>query len=264
MPAPIPVSGGIEGVEFSLLVVLCEAPGVTEGDSWDCGIPSLGERVPGLRFGNDDCRRPTPGNRLRDQRFFDYQFQGGSLVNASLRLPHGTGVPVGPGTGFHYVVLISHMVYPSDSGSRSEGASNHTTPTTGIEVSFSRRSQSADVSTGRIHVNSLKLVAGGLLRPHRVSRVTGSWIMRDVDEISILFLYTHWREAAIDIQVWIEKSLDGDGRKWTESLLHQDPRTFLGVTDLSLDSNTTSIQVGDRLTIQCTFNNTEDRVVLVE
>lgn len=172
------------------------------------------------------------------------------MDEGSLTLPPGTGVPVGPGTDFHWIVVLFHFFRPQD-------LVNGSTLGARVEVRFSGASSTQNTD----RVSSLLLTANGFVGANSVGSVSGSWTLDEQKELKLLRLYTHWHEhkhMAIDIQVWIERK---DGNR--DIILRQDPHTYWGISDVS---NITSavVTMSDRLVIQCTYNNTMSTVLRVE
>lgn len=201
-------------------------------------METMGRRLTSLPRA-DDC------SLIDNNQYFDYQYQGGRVEQDSLMLPRGMGVPVGRGSPFRTIIMVSHF----DDASR---LVNDSTVGSSVEVSLMRTSSNVS------HVFSLKLVAYGLVGGQSVGSVTAKWLLEEDVHMHLLLLYTHWHALAIRVEVWIERRESREG----EAILIQDPRSFKGITDVS--NSSLVMKKDDRLLIRCTYNNTDDETLLIE
>lgn len=228
------------GLHHHISLELCAEPGFQSSDKqtddvWDCGFDESVDRIPILNR-SSACS-------ARSNRYFDYQFQGGSSDEGSLIFPQGTGVLVGPGSDFPSIVGQFHFFVPEELVNGS---------TAGSAVEFTLR----PLTAGRElrPVSSLLLISDGFVGKESVGTVSASWTSDQENEMEILRLQPHWHDMndmAIDIQVWIKRRT---GEK--EVILRQDPHSFFGITDVS--NSSAVVQKGDQLSVECTFNNTDD------
>lgn len=212
--------------------------------AWDCESPSNAQQEPVLPVATE-CSRDG-----QNHDYFNYQFQGGSPDEGSLRLPHGYGIPVGDGTAFKWIVIQFHFFEPEKLVNGSIAGSE-------VEVTLAPQSPRSPIRA----VASLLLMAYGFVGAHSVGSVTAIWRQEEDFEMDLLLLYTHWHETnnmVIDVVVWIERT-SGD----EDVILRQDPLTFSGITDVT-NSSTAVIRRGDRLFVECTYNNTRDHNLRVQ
>lgn len=236
------------GVHHHLIIAACHEAGFQDAVStdypvvWECGYEDLGKRT--------DILPNAPECSPNGRAYFSTQFQGGSADDGSLVLPHGTGVPVGSGSPFQTIVAIFH--FP-----RTKELIHGSTAGSGFEVTFSHVPHNENMRS----IWSLLIMADGFVGAHSVNTISGSWTLREQTVMHLKRLYTHWHEMndmAIKIQVWIERT---SGER--DIILSQDPKAFQGISDVS-NSTSAVIRTGDRLTIQCTYNNTSDRNIRVQ
>lgn len=234
----------VEGEHAFLSLVPCE-PGLASrlDDSrnvWDCGsLTYHGSRIPGLEQGTE-CK-PTSGT---SGRTVYYQYQGGPVGDASIRLPPGTAVRVGPGSALTHLVGVFH--FPNQKSTLS-GFSG----TPAITVKLLRDRSSHPLKP----VYSMSLGASGVLAPQAVSTVTAAWTLGEQAVLHPLRLFPHWHSLAVDIRVLLKKANGG-----SQLLLQQDPHTYRGSNDVSV-KDPVIISQGDQLSIVCTYNNTLAQIV---
>lgn len=127
---------------------------------------------------------------------------------------------------------------------------NHSLAGSEIEVTLRRRTSSQKMRP----VYSLVLINFGFVGRRSVGWTSGSWTLVEDVRMVIVSLYTHWHERnhlVTDIRVWITRTSGAP-----DVILHQDIH-FTGIADVS-NMTTAVMQKGDRLTVQCTINNTMD------
>lgn len=228
-------------VNVFMLLHVCDDPGSRgpsgESRSWDCSQDLLfGGRTPGLSKGYE-CS--SDGEMMTGNTF---QYQGGSVEEGTLTLPEATGIPVTTTDG-RRKTLVAVFHYPNKTMDGMSGSSS-------LEVTL------ISGSTGIMTAGVLSLDLAGFIGPQSVGTISGSWKLEQ-KPIKILRLYTHWHDLAIDVQVGIKKANGGQ-----HILLYQDPHAFRGITNIS-DSESSLMSPGDRLTLQCTYNNTLSKAIRI-
>lgn len=211
---------------------VCDEPafGLNEGESrsWDCtDEESFGRKTPAL---SADRRCFLDGKLHAGTNF---QFEGGSVEEGTLTFPPGSGFPVDAAKK-KSVLFFVH--YPKKRDGLIQGSS--------LEVSL-KRSQTVVKTAGTIELSAV-----GFIGPQSVGTISGSWRLQEMP-IQILRLYTHWHDLAIDVMVGVKKA---NGEE--HMMLHQDPHAFKGITNISA-SEFAILNPGDRLTFNCTYNNTD-------
>lgn len=205
---------------------------------WECGRGDFGTRTPLLPN--------APICETQSEDYLEVQYQAGPPEEASFRLPDGFGIPVGDkDSSVRSVVTAFHFFHTED-------LTNGSTAGSAVEITF--RTASAEHFVAPVF--HFTLFSQGFLGPHSVDTISGSWTHEGNATMRLLMLYTHWHDLATDVVVWIEKR---DGGK--DVILHQDPRSFWGMNDVFNASRI--LESGDRLTIRCTYNNTESNIVHV-
>lgn len=224
------------GVKNFLFLEVCDSTpiqvvnktGISE--VFDCGPDTGGRPNPPL------VRSPACLlNGGLSQGYSTYQYNGGSVQEGSLVLPHDAGIPI-RGPGIHKaVVLAAH--FP-------KRPANHMTGSSGLDVRIVRNRPNIQ------SVRTLDLAAFGFVDRQTVGRVSGSWTMKRNTSVRILRLFTHCHDLGIGIEVGIKRQ----GEQEMDVILSQDPRSFSGITNMT-DSPSAVMQQGDRLLLSCLFNN---------
>lgn len=164
---------------------------------------------------------------------FQYQYQGGSADDGTLVLPPGTGIPVGARTGQKSLVVAFHFPDLNETIDRMAGGSE-------LSLTLTRRQDTR-------HALTFSIEANGFVAPQSVGWVSGSAVSGQ--EIQPHVLFTHGHKRITDTKVWIVRR---DGGK--QLLLHQDLLSFRGFTPLP-DPESAVIRRGDKVTIECWYNN---------
>lgn len=236
-------------MHYHMILHVCDESGFRAADSahasarpWDCSLDYFSPETPPLTrdYGCLVDGKPSLGSFL-------YQFQGGPAEEGALILPPESGVPVGGRRGKQSLVIGYH--FPSRSGTI-----DGTSGVSDVDIILTR----AASETISRSVGSLQLAAYGFLAPAAISSITASWTLDQDVTIQMIRLYTHWHDLAFDVKVRIVRP-NGDA----DVILEQDPRKFWGVNQVP-NSQSAIMRYGDRLTIQCSYNNTLDKVIRVE
>lgn len=223
-------------VPYILFLSICAHPAshreTNDEFAYKCRLPELRDQ------GLDLPEAPACED---DRQVFNYEFKGGS--GSEFRLPEGTGLPVGPGTALEQMVGFVRFPVTGD---------NRTIAGPVLEVGL------VAPSDDTIPISALVLESYGFVDRMSVASVSGSWTLEQEMRMHLRLLHLHTHETAIDVVVWIETTSGGK-----EVVLRQNPRSFSGVVDVS-DSSSAVLRHGDRLVVQCTFNNTKEHKLRVE
>lgn len=223
----------IAGKYYHIIITACDEPGYRDpsGKSsvWDCGN-SANIPMAGLPRGRQCASTDAPEGSFR------YQFQGGNLDEGALRLPAGTGIPVGGRTGTKSLVFEFH--FPD------------------LNRTLDHMSGETEVDVRLIHsrpgiksASSFAMAGYGFVGAKSVGSVSAVWTLRRDFHLHPTAIYTHNHFQGIGVQVLIERT---NGER---ELIHErDPRVFKGMT--TLDPEPEAMTLGDRLVLECTYNNT--------
>lgn len=228
-----------------MTVKACNSPKMAGIVAWDCGGDVFSGHMSGLPTG-PEC--PVVPHGEHGHNGFHYQFQGGSADEASLVLPPGFGIPVGGETGLKSLVVTFHFPKRSQViGSR--------TGVSGIDFSTVRPNPGTTITP----VGVMVIGGQGYVGRQSLGTVVGTHVVDH--KIHPLSLYSHFHDLATEIKVEVGR---GNGQKW-EEIMKQDPRTFRGVTSKWTNGSAYPvIESGDRLKVQCTFNNTFSSALRIE
>jgi hypothetical protein len=213
---------------------LCKSPGSLE-PFWDCGETHFGSRqwsmpaVPAC-FGDG-----SPEDML-----FTYTWTA-KQRNASLIMPRGTGQPVGQGTGYNYIVMVTHFPVKAN---LTNGMSFPTGST--VRLSVGERLKPVGI---------FYFMILGSLPPHSVTSLTGTMTWQEEVGIHLFAATTHSHSMG----VWFRVEFMPKGGNVSEVIIDRDPsldQRFIPMTEQI-------VMPGDRITMKCTYNNSEDTVVQV-
>lgn len=232
----------ISGMYYHILTMACDGPGYRDPrpgrpSVWDCGTNQTYERFTGLPRAEQCASSDSPHGS------FKYQSQGGSSEEARLVLPEGTGIPVGGRTGLKSIVFGFHFPQLSRTV-------DGTTGETRVDVQLIRNQRHMKPTS------SILLGGFGFLAPKSVSSISASWTVDQDIPVHPTVVYTHTHELAIDIKVAIQRK---DGER---ELMHEkDPRKHKGMTTLTPEPQ--AMRLGDKLLVECVYNNTQDTSIRV-
>ena len=229
IPHPLP------GMHHHLNVYLCQKPGIRSTVPfdelvWNC----FGKNVqPDLPSGTI-CE----GQELPMFATFDNKSIG-------LRLPHGFAFRAGGQTGYEYVVLGTH--YPQVRG-LINGRTGHS------ELVLRMSPHSSGKATKRVGLFNLS--AWALIPPQRVASMSGSYVYDQPIAMTPIALLTHTHAKGMDFEFWRQSAAGNRSLVWK-----QDPsqETYFLVPPHPLPA----IRMGDKLTVRCTYNNTQSAALLV-
>lgn len=238
----------IRGLEYHSLMNFCNEPGYNESGKksvWHCPDPQDEETYPSLLPWAPPC---SPD--VNKRRFFNYQFQGGSVEDATLRFPHGYGFQVGGKTNIHSITGLFHFL-------KQEYLVNGSTAGSEMEVTLVPVSRQNPMR----QLDCLILTIEGFVGANSFGTVSGSWVAGKEDQLKLLTLYAHWHimnQLPSYVSVWIERT---SGQK--DLINRQDPHSFLGTYDLS-NRSLADLKTGDRLVVDSAFNNTNDHNIRLQ
>lgn len=227
---------------YHIMVMVCDGPGYKDPRSgtlsvWDCGTNETHNRFTGLPRAEQCASSDVP------HASFKYQFQGGSRDDGTLRLPSGTGVPVGGTKGTKAIVFGFH--FPSRNQSVDE-----TTGETQVDVTLIRN------QTGMKATSSLRMGGFGFLGAHSVSNISASWTMNQDIPAHPSVVYTHAHSLVTWTKVLVQR------KNGEQQLIHEsNPNSYKGLTTVAHELE--PMRLGDKLVVECEYNNTQSKNVRV-
>lgn len=231
----------VPGVYYHITVLACDESGFRnpsgEPSIWDCGTTQTYERFTGLPRAEQCNSSASPHGS------FKYQFQGGSAEDGALRLPDGTGIPVGANTGRKTIVFAFH--FP-----RLSQTIDNRTAVTNVTVSLVKDRPDMKITT------TILTGAFGFIGAHAVDTVSGVMTVSQDIPIHPTVVYIHSHSLAIKQELLIERT---SGQ--TELIHARNSRAFKGMA--AIPPEVQPVGKGDKLVIECTYNNTGDTNVRV-
>lgn len=227
---------------FHITVLACDEPGFRDPETgkpgiWDCGTSETYERFVGLPNA-EQCNNPASPHGV-----FKYQFQGGLANETSLKLPDGTGIPVGGKTGRKTIVFAFHFPKMSQT-------LDNTTAGTEVDVTLVKG------RPGMKTASTILMGGFGFLGANSISNISASWTVEEDITVHPTNIYTHSHSLAIGMKVFIQRK---DGER---ELIHEkDARKHKGTTPVIPEPE--PMMRGDKLVLECEYNNTQSKNVRV-
>lgn len=224
----------LASIPAHLALTGCTAPGYTGpgpliGSVWECDNP----------YSQRDDGKGTCGSGGRSLPLFvttEYV-----APEWHFKLPEGSAIEVGGGTGINYLVLNTHYPEP-------DKLINGFTGTSGMKTHVT-----TGFVTSRVGFLFLRVISE--IPPHSQTDVTGEFLFDSNILVHIFAVAVHTHSMGVDFQVWLTNA---SGFK---TLIHrQDPKFNTNVGPVKK----TAVSRGDFLTITCTFNNTSPDVIDIE
>ena len=237
------------GLHLHMTIVLCKAPGLRAA-AWDCGGTYFGTR-------QDDLPSALECDRVRDNTtgsLYTYSYTNDLLENVGLKFPPGIGIQVGGTSGYNSMVMVNH--YPS-LANLTDGWTGRSSVTITLADRQQEDAAAAAAADGQVTMKAgtLDLMTFGEVPPLSVASVSNSFLWHESIPITPFAYLTHSHAYAILDEVWRESP---DGRR--TPVLSQDPSTQLYYPI----KKPVTITQGDRLVLSCTYNNTDNEILVVK